>query len=293
MPHRGDGKVVPGEGGVGRKLTPDELEKAARNLEKIEAYLAPRTRWTADRAGVEAMASLQRSVGRLAIRMGSWSAAPASAPADGGAGHHEALEVDSLDSSQLAGFATFLERLTRWFETSDAAPPDAAGTPSVERLVRSLYGVRRALDELTGSAPKSSAAAPTVAPTTAVAAERGAGPSPVVDDVFAGAPRRERREPPAPTEQIAFTGTDPEPMFRWVGPEEIELTERARGRIERLFAEQGITFFRYQLENFIEEVRRRVKSAPEGHVLVIKVRDIGGERKPFLSYVSANTLDAG
>ena len=76
-------------------------------------------------------------------------------------------------------------------------------------------------------------------------------------------------------------------MFRWVGPEEVELTPRARERIEQLFAAQGITFFRYQLENFASEVRRRIKTAPEGHVLVIKVRDIGGERKPFLSYMPA------
>ncbi len=92
---------------------------------------------------------------------------------------------------------------------------------------------------------------------------------------------------PVPIEQIAFTGGDVAPMFRCIGPEEVQLTPRALERIEQLFAAQGITFFRYQLENFAAEVRRRIKSAPEGHVLVIKVRDIGGERKPFLSYMPA------
>jgi hypothetical protein len=92
---------------------------------------------------------------------------------------------------------------------------------------------------------------------------------------------------PVPVEQIALTASEADPMFRWVGPEDVELTPRARERIEQLFAAQGITFFRYQLENFASEVRRRIKTAPEGHVLVIKVRDIGGERKPFMSYMPA------
>ena len=87
-----------------------------------------------------------------------------------------------------------------------------------------------------------------------------------------------------------MTTGDIDPMFQWVGPEEVELTARAREQIEQLFAEQGISYFRYQLENFAEEVRRRISSAPEGHVLVIKVREIGGERKPFLSYVAESTL---
>jgi hypothetical protein len=42
--------------------------------------------------------------------------------------------------------------------------------------------------------------------------------------------------------------------------------------------------------NFIEEIRRRVMSAPEGHILVIKVRGTAGDRKPFLSYVPESSL---
>jgi hypothetical protein len=280
---------------VARTLTLAELEKAAGNLETIEAYLAPRAGWEADRASLEAIASMQRSIRQMARRVGGWRATSEPQVRDRAAPPPEQLAQDALDSGKLSGFATFLERLAQWFEASGATPPGGEGAAAVDRLVRSLDHVDQALAAIAGSPPLTRAATaaaslPLPAAPAPVSVERSAGPSPVVDDVFAGAPRQEPHTQPAPAEQIALTAADADPMFRWVGSEEIELTERARDCIERLFNEQGVTFFRYQLENFVEEVRRRIKSAPEGHVLVIKVRDIGGDRKPFLSYVSETTL---
>jgi hypothetical protein len=58
-----------------------------------------------------------------------------------------------------------------------------------------------------------------------------------------------------------------------------------REKLEQLFEEQGVEFFRYQLEKFADEVKMRIENAPGGHVLVVKVRTIGEEKKPFLSYI--------
>jgi len=304
--------------GVARQLTHDELEKAAHNLERIDGYLAPRSRWTVSPAHLDTLASIRRSVSRLMKLMRTPSSTgppaptrdvPAAAP----------LDPAELDGDQLLGFASFLERLDRWLEASGARPPTSGASELIARIVVSLQATDRALQELgAGPAPEAvrhapaapAAAAPPIrsapaapaatppprpasaAPTAAAAPSRtaegrSAGPAAIVDDIFAGAPRPGAPARPAPIEQIALTASAEDPMFRWVGPEEVELTPRARERIEQLFAAQGITFFRYQLENFASEVRRRIKSAPEGHVLVIKVRDIGGERKPFLSYMPA------
>jgi len=310
---------------VARQLTHDELEKAAHNLERIDGYLSPRSRWTVSPAHLDTLASMRRSVSRLMKLLHSTSSTgpPATASNVRAA---VALDPAELDVDQLHGFASFLERLDRWLEASGAVPPATGATELMTRILASLQATNRALEELGGgpapeagwhapaaappirSAPAAPAATPptrpasvpppaaapptrpaSTAPTAAAApsrtaAGRSAGPAAIVDDVFAGAPRPAG---PAPVEQIALTASEADPMFRWIGPEDVELTPRARERIEQLFAAQGITFFRYQLENFASEVRRRIKTAPEGHVLVIKVRDIGGERKPFLSYVPA------
>jgi hypothetical protein len=321
---------------VARQLTHDELEKAAHNLERIDGYLAPRSRWTVPPVHLDTLASMRRSVARLRRLMQSAAPARPTAPA----GHARAfapLDPAELDGDQLHGFASFLERLDRWLEASGAVPPKTGATELLVRIVVSLEATDRALEAIGGepapavrhtpappaaalpptrhapaspiagapparhasAAPIAGAPSPRHAPAAPIAgaapartaAGRSAGPAAIVDDVFAGAPRPAAPAGPTPVEQIALTASEADPMFRWIGPEDVELTPRARERIEQLFAAQGITFFRYQLENFASEVRRRIKSAPEGHVLVIKVRDIGGERKPFLSYVPAKMIE--
>lgn len=291
---------------MARQLTTAELEKAARNLERIEAYLAPRSRWTLDPAQLPTLQALRRTVARLHDRFQPPATAQQAAPQRGDR-EVTALEPDGLDADQITGFAGFLDRLDRWLEASAAVPPATGATELVARIQGSLEASGRALAAIAGepepvAAPSPPAAPFAAAPPPATAAPppparptagRSAGTAAVIDDVFAGVPRPKQPGVPAPVEQIALTASDSDPMFRWVGPEDVELTPRARERIEQLFASQGITFFRYQLENFASEVRRRIKTAPEGHVLVIKVRDIGGERKPFLSYVPAKMFKDG
>jgi hypothetical protein len=206
-----------------------------------------------------------------------------------------AAEPGSLDGDQLASFAAYLERLDQWLAACDARLPEDEGTETAAHLRRCLAAIQSAVSVLgrDQTAPAVDAPARSAAPEPPEHAARGATRSPVVDDVYDGAPRREAAASaaaPGPARQIALTTGDVDPMFRWVGAENVELTAKARGQIEELFAEQGISYFRYQLENFVDEIRRRIRSAPEGHVLLIKVRNIGGERKPFLSYVTESSL---
>lgn len=324
---------------MARQLTPEELEKAARNLERIEAYLVPRSRWTLEPAHLETVVSLRQLVARLRERLHPPGLARKTAPTWAG---REVTDLDpaALDIEQLTGFVGFLDRLDRWLEASAAVPPATGATELVARIQSSLEASGHALAAIAGtpepaaahdtpaapvaaapplrpaagtpamalpparraSVPPATAAPPvdrapvpptTAAPPARAGAGRSTGPAATVDDVFAGAPRPRQPGVPVPVEQIALTASEADPMFRWVGPEDVELTPRARERIEQLFAAQGITFFRYQLENFASEVRRRIKTAPEGHVLVIKVRDIGGERKPFMSYMPAKMFKDG
>jgi hypothetical protein len=310
---------------VARQLTPEELEKAARNLERIESYLVPRSRWTLDPVHLDTLVSLRQLVARLRARFHPSGSAHRRAPPRADR-EVAALDPSTLDVEQFTGFAGFLERLDHWLEASAAVPPATGATELVARIESSLEASGHALAAIagapdpaaahTGPAAPVTAAPPsrpafgppamalpparrasvppvTAAPAASPAAGRPAGPAATVDDVFAGAPRPRQPGVPVPVEQIALTASEADPMFRWVGSEDVELTPRARERIEQLFAAQGITFFRYQLENFASEVRRRIKTAPEGHVLVIKVRNIGGERKPFLSYMPAKMFKDG
>lgn len=278
---------------VVRELTVAEIDKALRNLERIEAYLSPRAGRPLPPEGAAAIEAMRRSVARLDARLRPSTEALEPPPSDQ---PPAASDADELDVAQLVSFASYLDRLEQWCAGCSAVLPSGAGSESGRRLLGSLAAVRQALEAI-GTGRLHASDEPLeqdpveAAPPRRQAPGRGATSSPAVDDVYDGASRRD--PPPGPARQIALTSGDVDPMFTWVGPEDVELTARAREQIEQLFAEQGVTYFRYQLENFAEEVRRRIRSAPEGHVLVIKVREIGGERKPFLSYVAESSLAGG
>jgi hypothetical protein len=248
-------------------LDPDELD--ADQLQGFDSFLERLARWLEASGAVPPAAGAAELVARV----------------------HASLHATDHALRAISGEAAPAEQ-TRHDDPAAAppapAPPaghgHAAATPA--SAAQPSHPTRTATTPIALPAPP--AAEPVAAgPPTRPTAGRSAGPAANVDDVFANAPRAAAPVAPAPVEQIALTASDVDPMFRWVGSDEVELTPRARDRIEQLFAAQGITYFRYQLENFTSEVRRRIKTAPEGHVLVIKVRDIGGERKPFLSYMPA------
>ncbi|PWB77137.1 MAG: hypothetical protein C3F15_03900, partial [Holophagae bacterium] len=147
--------------GVARQLTPDELEKAAHNLERIDSYLAPRSRWTVSPAHLDTLASIRRSVSRLMKLMHTPSSTGPPAPTrDVRAA--APLDPAELDGDQLHGFASFLERLDRWLEASGAVPPTSGASELIARIVVSLQATGRALEEL-GAGPVPEAARPAAA----------------------------------------------------------------------------------------------------------------------------------
>jgi hypothetical protein len=135
--------------GVARELTHDELEKAAHNLERIDGYLAPRSRWTVTPAHLDTLASIRRSVAHLMKLMRSASSPGAPLPT-GGSRAAAPLAPAELDVDQLHGFASFLERLDGWLQASGAVPPATGADQLVARILVSLQATGHALQELGG-----------------------------------------------------------------------------------------------------------------------------------------------
>ena len=297
---------------VARKLTSTELGKAARNVKRIEGYLVARCDWTLDPADRQAFDDLKTGADRLAFTIGQRSLAlgieaklaPGQTP--------EPAPKETFDGPQLSRFASFLQQLDSWFIAHPNAVPEPGAGRFLGEIQHSLEVIRRALvtidenQEPIEPATESSDEAPAAETPQEERAEPKADPDPTpappspptraptssVDDIYEGIRDNQGKPPAKPPEQIAFTASDIDPMFTWVGPESVDLTPLAKERVQALFEEQGVAFFRYQLENFADEIKKRIENAPEGHVLLIKVRSIGDERKPFLSYVAEAALAA-
>ncbi len=207
----------------------------------------------------------------------------------------------------LQKFGAFIGQLDGWFVSQGEIRLEKGGDRLLGKLQSSVDAIRTALiviDENQEPVKGDQGEPPGDEQPTQVQpqSERGSaiamGPPvrPVTtasDDIYEGTRAAEgegapRRTPPA---QIAFTMSDAAPMYTWIGSETVELTPLAKEKIEKLFDDQGISYFKYQLEKFSDEVRMRIETAPEGHVLVVKVRSVDDEIKPFLSYVSADTVE--
>ncbi len=298
-----------GSESVARQLTATELGKAARNVKRIEGYLVARCNWTLDPADRQSFDDLKAGVARLAFTIGQRTLALGIESRLTAGQAPEPAPQETFDGPQLGRFASFLQQLDSWFIAHpDAVPEPGAGRflgevqHSLEIIRQALVSIDEnqepiapaadALDEApeeeisTGNqveTPEAEVPKPLTPPTRAPS-------SAMDDDIYEGTRDKEGQPPPKPPEMIAFTASEIDPMFTWVGPESVDLTPLAKERVETLFEEQGVGFFRYQLENFADEIKKRIENAPEGHVLVVKVRTIGDERKPFLSYVTEAAL---
>ena len=161
---------------MARQLTPEELEKAARNLERIEAYLVPRSRCTLDPAHLETVVSLRQLVARLRERFHSSGSARRQAPPRASREVAD-LDPEALDTDQLTGFVGFLDRLDRWLEASAAVPPATGATELVARIESSLEASRHALAAIAGT-PEPAAAHDTPAAPVAATPPLRTAPDP-------------------------------------------------------------------------------------------------------------------
>ncbi len=292
---------------MSRQLTVAELTKAARNLRKIELYLVPRSDWKVEPSDDGLFKALRTAADRLAFTVGQRALALGIDAKLASGSDGERLPPEVFDGTMLQKFGAFLGQLDGWFVSQGDTRPEMGGNRLLGTLQASVDAIRTALiiiDENQEPAQKVESPPPAeeVPVEDPPESDRQAvdAPRPPVrpvttasDDIYEGTRGAKVDEGPArvPPAQIVFTMSDAAPMYKWIGSETVELTPLAKEQIEKLFDDQGISYFKYQLEKFSDEVRMRIETAPDGHVLVVKVRNVGDEIKPFLSYVSANTVE--
>jgi hypothetical protein len=90
-------------------------------------------------------------------------------------------------------------------------------------------------------------------------------------------------------QQLALDDTDEHPMvqeFRGL----TELTAECTGMVDEFLAAWGIEYSYYNRKKLLERILRWINSAPEGHVLVIKMKTVEEPYQPYPSYISREVL---
>jgi hypothetical protein len=262
---------------VAHQLSAEELQKAARNIAKIEGFFAARLAWTVEDDCLDAFNALKSTADRIAFTVGQKALASGVEAKLGGTFEVTQQPSEPFDKEHLKKLASFLGRLDRWFVDHASGGLEKGGRRRLAAIQESLESTRMALAEIelnqkpsrlvpresspTAAPGKTAEETPEKTPSSPKIAQRPASSAPA-DDVFAESKKRTEYIAAKQAEQLAFTNDVAEPMYEWVGSEKVKLTEFGREQLTTLFEEQGVTFYRYQLEKFADEIKMRIETAP-------------------------------
>lgn len=277
-------------------LEPEELAKAASNLERLRQFFAVRGTWAVppDASGplaetARALRATEAEVGRMLARANLLPPSIDPPPP------LEPLPAGSLDPHRLERFGHFAAQLEAWFQARRDSPAGSAG-PALQQVHRALVLVDRALVPLVG--------APATDPwdeplddvdSEVIAADAGSGPS---MPVMAAGPASRPASTPAPTgaervlperpvgdrnDSLTLDPMGPVPLVEQRG-EQVELSAGTRDLLATFYQEQGLELGASDRRNFERKVLRWVEAIPIGQVLIVKVTDLNGRPEPYARF---------
>lgn len=242
------------------QITTNELEKAAKNLERLSAFLGERRTWNLG-SGAESAASATKEAATFLANTVAGMVEGVD-ETDIATRQPETLQPPGqVSANRLQKFADFLNDLADWFSVhSEAELPEDSDSYVVE-MRESLAGACEAIDQLF---------------------------------------KPPQEEPPAPQEPLTSTDLGPiakvdanaslilEPSFSapllntFKGVR--ELSSRTKTNIDEFLAAQSIEFDEAESRRLHDKVLRWIEATPDGRVLVIKISGLTGKPQAYSSY---------
>jgi hypothetical protein len=255
----------------------DKLAKANSNIKKLCEFFAARRGWAyppgADTTTAELAAAAEGVRRRLDTMMEACSVFPGD-PAN--------PDIDSIgpgthDNARLKKFTTFLRDLDAWFAAQETVPSD----PKAVAAILEMDAHVACMIEIFNKAVAASTAPPMSesAPHETTEAEPAA--TPTLEPTVVG--------PDGVPLQLVLDDTDQRPLvqeFQGIS----ELTPECERMADEFLAAWEIELSYYNRKKFLERLLRWISSAPEGQVLVIKMKTLEEPYEPYPSYVSRDVL---
>lgn len=256
-----------------------KLVKANANMKKLSEFFVGRREWAFPPDTEPSILDLAGAVSdvdeELRILMAQCGASPAGEKIP----DVEDLGEGTHDPARLQRFMVFLRDLRVWFAAQTGPPTESDGIAAL----REMDGHISCMITIFRDAMKQQKARPPVPPPAPEAAPQEQEPS----------------EPPAekkPIEfakcppQLALDDTEENPMVQeFQGME--ELTPECERLADAFLAAWDVELSYYNRKKLLERILRWIMSAPEGQVLVIKMKTLEEPYEPYPSYVSREVLD--
>lgn len=257
-----------------------KLVKANGNVKKLCEFLTARREWVlppeASASGSElraAAAGVGTQLRRLMEHCGAEPVEPPSPP-------DTSVGVGTHDNARLQRFAGFLRDLETWFAAQTDAPTDPEGVGALQKMDAHIVCLLDLFDSETRSSgpPQESADPSTGGPPIDSPKPGGSGRSGASVDLE-GVPR-----------QLVLDDTEERPLvqeFRGIS----ELTPLCEKLADDFLDAWKIELSYYNRKKFLERLLRWISSAPDGQVLVIKMKTAEEPYEPYPSYVSRDVLE--
>ena len=254
-----------------------KLVKAHDNVARLCDFFACRRTWEladGDRSAagelVDAAHSLDERLRTMILQAGAVPLPPARIEV-------EARPQGVLELDRTRRFAAYLRELDAWFAAQPGPPSSPAGVIEVQRTQALVARILILVDEL--ALPSAEAAAPSA---------EAAPAAPQPDAVEVASTPRPEPDPKLPR-MVVLDDSEACPMvqeFRGIK----ELTPDCKEAVARFLAAWEIEHNPSQHKKLLDRLLRWIVSAPDGQVLVLKVKTASEPFEPYPAYVSRDLL---
>jgi len=257
-----------------------KLVQAKTNIRKLCEFLVARQEWTYRGDADEAMRELEDATSGVGEELRRLMALCGANPFGEKTPDVVNLGEGEHDTARIQRFVTFLRDLRFWFTVQTSPPTDSDGVAAL----REMDGYIRCMDTIIFDARKKHLEAPPVFSETESEPE----------------PSKPEAEPAAPLEanpavfekcppQLVLDNTEANPMVQEFQGR-LELTSECERLADAYLEAWDLEFSYYNRKKLLERILRWITSAPEGQVLVIKMKTIGEPHEPYPSYLSREVL---
>jgi hypothetical protein len=246
------------------EFTIQELEKAARNLERVAEFLGERRSWIVGEGGSPDAINVRDAAFTLFKLLTNMTAV--GLHFDSKPKPPPKLEPSAMVSAvRLSKFADFLNQLLAWF----ASQKGAEVSPEAEALLRSILGSLALINDSADAMLGPKAPPPPPPPRTAeeLASEIDRNPVAEVD----------------PAAQLVLEDKPMMPLlqtFKGV----TELTVEAKKALDDFLASQAVEIEKFERRRLQDKLLRWIEGIPEGQVLVVKLSGLTGKPQAYSSY---------
>jgi hypothetical protein len=255
----------------------EKLAKANDNIAKLCEYFATRRDWLISPDSEPVCLDLSKAAGALGVQIRTMMQACGTEPDDPVRPEIESIGDGTHDEQRLQRFAAFLRDLETWFAAQTDTPTDDAAIAALRDMESHVVCMISIFDTTIANSKET---------------EQVDAPASASDDEGATAPPPQSIVTDGTGKAITLVldDTDEHPLIQeFQGIQ--ELTPECEKLADDFLAAWNIEFSYYSRKKFLERLLRWISSAPDGQVLVIKMKTLEEPYEPYPSYVSRDVLN--